>query len=84
MTQHCHQAHRAVFRAALQHRTVFIDGNAECYNTSWRILIGVVVILWFVHIAFAGALLRNKLPEQARCAVCRTYTERLFYWGAAL
>jgi hypothetical protein len=61
---------------------VFIDGNVECYNTSWRILIGVVVILCFVPIAFAGALLRNKLPEQARCAVCRAYTERLFYWGA--
>jgi hypothetical protein len=62
---------------------VFIDGNVDCYNTSWRILIGVVVVLCFVPIAFAGALLRNKLPEQARCAVCRAYTERLFYWGAA-
>ena len=61
---------------------VFIDGNVECYSISWRILIGVVVILCFVPIAFAGALLQNKLPEQARCAVCRAYTERLFYWGA--
>jgi hypothetical protein len=61
---------------------VFIDGNVDCYNTSWRILIGIVVILCFVPIAFAGALLRNKLSEQARRAVCRAYTERLFYWGA--
>ena len=83
MTRHCHQAHAAMFRAVLQHRAVFIDGNVDCYNTSWRILIGVVVILCFVPIAFAGALLRNKLSEQARCAVCRAYTERLFYWGAA-
>ena len=62
MTRHCHQAHAAMFRAVLQHRAVFIDGNVDCYNTSWRILIGVVVILCFVPIAFAGALLRNKLP----------------------
>jgi len=60
---------------------VFIDGNVECYNISWRILIGVVVILCCAPIAFAAALLRNKLPEQARRAVCRAYTERLFYWG---
>ncbi len=62
---------------------MFVDGNVECYNTSWRrILIGVVVILCFAPIAFAVALLRNKLPEQARGAVCRPYTEPLFYWGA--
>ena len=84
MSAHDVTAAKLEFRAALQHRTLFIDGNVECYKTSWRILIGVVVILCFVPIAFAGALLRNKLSEQARCAVCRAYTERLFYRGAAL
>ena len=61
---------------------VFIDGNVDCHNTVWWILIGVVVILCLVPIAFAAVLLRNKLPEQARSAVCRAFTEQLFYWGA--
>jgi hypothetical protein len=61
---------------------VFIDGNIDCHDMNWWILIGVVVILCFAPIAFAAALLRNKLPEQARSTVCSAYTEQLFYWGA--
>jgi len=61
---------------------VFVDGTVDCHSTTRQILIGVVVILCFAPVAFAAALLRNKLPEQARSAVCRAYTEQQFYWGA--
>jgi len=61
---------------------VFIDGTVDCYNATWKFLISVVVFLCLAFIAFAAALLRNKLPEQARSAVCGAYREQLFYWGA--
>jgi hypothetical protein len=61
---------------------VFIDGSVQCHGVTWWILIGFAVLLCFFPIAFATALWLNKLSEQARFAVCRAYTERLFYWGA--
>jgi len=62
---------------------VFIDGNVLCYNITWWFLIGVVVILCLVPIVFAAALRWNRLPEQARSAVCFAYTDHMYYWGAA-
>jgi hypothetical protein len=61
---------------------VFIDGNVECYDITWQILIGIIAILCFVVIAFAVALFRNYLPAQAHSAVCSAYREQVFYWGA--
>jgi hypothetical protein len=39
-------------------------------------------MLCLFPVALAAALLRNKLPASARAAVCRPFTERMFYWGA--
>jgi hypothetical protein len=33
-------------------------------------------------VAFGVALLGNKLPASAHAAVCRAYSEHMFYWGA--
>jgi hypothetical protein len=61
---------------------VFIDGTVSCYDSKWKVLIAVVVLLCFVPVAFAAALRLNKLPENARAAVCQAYTAPMFYWGA--
>ena len=61
---------------------VFIDGTQVCYDYRWWILIAVVVLLCLVPVAFAAALRLNKLPEDARAAVCQAYTAPMFYWGA--
>jgi hypothetical protein len=58
---------------------VFIDGSVQCYDTTWRILIGIIVILCFVVVAFAAALFRSYLPAQAHSAVCSAYREHVFY-----
>ncbi len=61
---------------------VFIDGSVECYDITWKILIGIIAVLCFLVIAFAVALFRNYLPAQAHSAVCSAYREQVFYWGA--
>jgi len=61
---------------------VFIDGTVACYDSNWKVLIAVVVLLCLVPVAFAAALRLNKLPENARAAVCQAYTTPMFYWGA--
>lgn len=61
---------------------VFIDGTVPCMNTEWKLLIVAVALLCLLPFAFAAALQRNKLPLSARNAVCRSYNERMFYWGA--
>jgi hypothetical protein len=61
---------------------LFVDGNVNCYSSTRSVLIGVVVMMCCVPILFAVALFRNKLPDQARFALCCAYTERLFFWGA--
>jgi hypothetical protein len=61
---------------------VFIDGTVACYDNNWKVLIAVVVLLCLVPVAFAAALRLNKLPEDARAAVCQAYTAPMFYWGA--
>ena len=61
---------------------VFIDGTVACYDSNWKVLIAVVVLLCLVPVAFAAALCLNKLPENARAAVCQAYTAPMFYWGA--
>jgi hypothetical protein len=62
---------------------LFIDGSMNCRNTTWWILIGVVVILCLVPIVFAVSLWLNKLPLQARAAVCCAYTDSVYYWGSS-
>jgi hypothetical protein len=61
---------------------VFIDGTVPCYDSKWKVLIAVVVLLCLVPVVFAAALRLNKLPEDARAAVCQAYTAPMFYWGA--
>ena len=61
---------------------VFIDGTVACYDSKWKVLIAVVVLLCLVPVAFAVALRLNKLPENARATVCQAYTAPMFYWGA--
>ena len=61
---------------------LFIDGNVNCYDSTWRVLIGFVVIICIFPIAFALALRYNKLPKDVRDAVCRAYTEKMFSWGS--
>ena len=61
---------------------VFIDGTVPCFDGRWKGLVAVVAMLCLFPVALAAALLRNKLPASARAAVCRPFTERMFYWGA--
>jgi hypothetical protein len=61
---------------------VFIDGTVACYDSTWKVLVAVVVLLCLVPVAFAAALRLNKLSENARAAVCQAYTTPMFYWGA--
>jgi hypothetical protein len=61
---------------------VFIDGTVACFDSRWKGLVAVVVLLCLFPVALATALLRDKLPASARAAVCRAFSERMFYWGA--
>jgi hypothetical protein len=61
---------------------VFIDGTVPCLNGTWKMLIFVVVLICMFPVVFAVALHQNKLPEEARAAVCQAYTTPMFYWGA--
>jgi hypothetical protein len=61
---------------------VFIDGTVACFDSRWKVLVAVVALLCLFPVALAAALLRDKLPASARAAVCRAFTERMFYWGA--
>jgi hypothetical protein len=61
---------------------IYIDGTVSCFDGRWKVLIAVVALLCLCPVAFAAALLRDKLPASARAAVCRAFTERMFYWGA--
>ena len=70
--------------AGTSNGVVFIDGTVSCYDTNWNILIAVVVLLCLVPVVFAVALRLNKLPEDARPAVCGAYTAPMFYWGAVM
>jgi hypothetical protein len=61
---------------------VFIDGTVSCLDGKWILLIVVIVLLCLFPVAFAAALWFNKLPENARAVVCRSFTEPTFYWEA--
>jgi hypothetical protein len=61
---------------------VFIDGTVPCLNGTWKMLMFVVVLICLFPVVFAVALHQNKLPEEARAAVCQAYTTPMFYWGA--
>lgn len=61
---------------------VFIDGTVSCLDEKWKALIVVIVLLCLFPVAFAAALWFNKLPENARAVVCRSFTEPTFYWEA--
>jgi hypothetical protein len=61
---------------------VFIDGTVPCTDDRWKVLIFVVVLLCMFPVAYAVALRQNRLPENARAAVCHAYTTSAFYWGA--
>jgi hypothetical protein len=60
---------------------VFIDGTVACFDGRWKGLVAVVALLCLFPVALAAALLHDKLPASARAAVCRAFTERMFYWG---
>jgi hypothetical protein len=61
---------------------VFIDGTVACFDTRWQVVLSIVVLLCLVPGLFAAALWRHKLPEAARAAICRAYTDRMPYWAA--
>jgi hypothetical protein len=61
---------------------VFIDGTAACFDGRWKGLVAVSVLFCLFPLLFAAALSHNKLSDSARAAVCRAFTERMFYWGA--
>jgi hypothetical protein len=61
---------------------VFIDGTVECYDSKWKGLIAVIVLLCLCPLLFAAALRWKRLPQDVRAAVCSAYSESRFYWGA--
>jgi hypothetical protein len=61
---------------------VFIDGTVECYDSKWKGLIAVIVLLCIFPLVFAAALRWKRLPHNVRAAVCSAYSESRFYWGA--
>lgn len=61
---------------------VFIDGTVACFDTRWQVVLGMVVLLCLFPGLFVVALWLHKLPEAARAAVCRAYTNRMPYWAA--
>ncbi len=40
------------------------------------------MLLCFFPVAFFAALYLNKLPQSARAAICRSFTEPVYYWSA--
>jgi hypothetical protein len=61
---------------------VFIDGTVPCNDNKWKVLTSVVVLLCLFPAAFAAALQKKKLPNDAQAAVCHAFTASSFYWGA--
>ncbi len=61
---------------------VFIDGTVKCYDSKWKGIIAVIVILCIFTLVFAAALRWKRLPHNMRAAVCSAYSESRFYWGA--
>ncbi len=61
---------------------LFIDGNEKCHDRRRGVLIFFVVLVSCFPILFAIALLKNRLPPDSKQAVCGTYTDERYYWGA--
>jgi hypothetical protein len=58
---------------------VFIDGTVACFDSRWKGLVAVVVLLCLFPVVLATALVRGKLPASAHATMCRAYTERMYY-----
>jgi hypothetical protein len=58
---------------------VFIDGSVPCFDSKWKGLVVVVVLLSLFPVAFFVALKFNK---NARSVVCGCFTQSTYYWGA--
>jgi hypothetical protein len=61
---------------------VFIDGTHKCYDAKWSGLVAVVVILCLFPVALPFAMRSKQLPHDMRAALCGSYLETRFYWGA--